>query len=177
MMMKFIGAGITVLGLASAAGWKVGTNYQDADFGKIVVGKTRFDIWGGFQQYVRLILRMKDFVQKTSVEGDQPRYGESDVIDLLGDFIEYKAAPGLPSVATRIARGKAFGGGPLNIPKEALISVVPLILEDMHELIKLEGPDSIWKLGPAVYGVGVQTYEPKSGRPRRPIRRSRPRRP
>ena len=52
-LMGFLVAGTIVLKGAKMMGAKVGDDPRSADFGKIIVGKTRMDVWGGFQQYVR----------------------------------------------------------------------------------------------------------------------------
>jgi hypothetical protein len=44
--------GNTVLQLGKMAGFKVGTDPNSADFGKLIIGNTRLDPWGGFQQYI-----------------------------------------------------------------------------------------------------------------------------
>lgn len=52
-MVKFVGAGLTVLGLAKLAGLKVEDDPRAASFGKIQVGPYQVDIWGGEQQVAR----------------------------------------------------------------------------------------------------------------------------
>ena len=54
----FLGMGSTVLGLAKLGGAEVGLDPRSSDFGKIKFGDTRYDIWGGFQQYSVLMSRI-----------------------------------------------------------------------------------------------------------------------
>lgn len=178
-MKNFVSAGMGVLGLAAAAGMRVGTDPNKADFGKIRVGKnTRIDVWGGFQQYVRLMLRVGSFVNQ-ALHGQPPKFGEDTAVDMMAEFLEFKAAPGLPTIALKIGRGRGFRGEPLSpggLAKDVALQFVPLLYEDMYELMKLEKPGSIWLALPAAYGVGIQTYEDlptgRARRPRRPLRRT-----
>jgi len=50
--------GLSLVGLAAAAGAKVETDARSTDFGKIRIGHVRIDPWGGFQPYARLIAQM-----------------------------------------------------------------------------------------------------------------------
>jgi hypothetical protein len=45
--------GVGILGMAKAAGFDVSMDPRSADFGKIKDGDTRFDVLGGFTQYIR----------------------------------------------------------------------------------------------------------------------------
>ena len=54
-LASFIGTGTGVLAMAKLNGADVSADPRSADFGKIKIGKTRYDIWGGFQQYARVI--------------------------------------------------------------------------------------------------------------------------
>jgi hypothetical protein len=57
--MLTVGAvGLSVTGLAYAAGAKVELDPRSTDFGKLRVGHTRVDISGGFQPYVRLAAQL-----------------------------------------------------------------------------------------------------------------------
>ncbi|GAF81458.1 unnamed protein product, partial [marine sediment metagenome] len=49
-LVSTAGLGATVLTLAHLSGADVGLNPRDPDFGKIRIGDTRLDVWGGVQQ-------------------------------------------------------------------------------------------------------------------------------
>lgn len=52
-LVKFVGAGLGVIALAKLAGYKVEDDPRSSAFGKIQIGDTSVDIWGGFQQIAR----------------------------------------------------------------------------------------------------------------------------
>lgn len=56
-MAKTVGAGMAILGLAALAGLEVGLDPDEPDWGKIRIGDTRIDIWGGFQQPARIVAK------------------------------------------------------------------------------------------------------------------------
>ena len=57
-LFTFLGTGMTVLTLAELSGAEVGKDPRSADFGKIKIGNTRIDTWGGFQQQIRLLSQL-----------------------------------------------------------------------------------------------------------------------
>ena len=162
-LFTMTGTAGTVLGLASLGGAKVGTDIRSADFGKIKVGNTRYDILGGFQQYIRLAGQLITGEHISSTTGVKTTIGEGykplTRFDILGRFVESKEAPVL-SFATALLRGHGFGGQPLDVPKEVVKRFVPMITQDMWELYKEKGVDAIGMEIPAIFGVGTQTYSP-----------------
>lgn len=52
-LIKFVSAGIGMMGLAKAAGLEVGVDPLSSDFGKIRVVNTRIGLWGGSAQIAR----------------------------------------------------------------------------------------------------------------------------
>lgn len=57
-LAMYVGSGLAILKLAELGGAEVSSNPTSSDFGKIRLGKTRIDIWGGFQQVSRLTAMM-----------------------------------------------------------------------------------------------------------------------
>ena len=169
-LIKTFGAGFAVLQLANAAGFKVGLDPTSSDFGKIVVGNTSFDIWGGFQQPAVLIARLyEEFGQKATTKPF-----DENAIDILSRFAETKIHPTLGTVVN-LVRGEDFVGEPFGpkggeTPAETIVSigqntVVPLNLETIWEAIR-DSIDNGAGIGVAVaaaiastLGVGVSTYD------------------
>jgi len=79
-------------------------------------------------------------------------------LDMLARFAENKAAP-LVTFATGLLRGTAREGQPFNVPEEIGKRFVPLVMQDAWQAMKEWGPEGIGVAAPALFGVGVQTYE------------------
>src|SRR3990167_2205722 len=47
--LTMVSAGLSILGLAKLSRVEIGVDPRSSDFGKLKVGNTRYDIWGGFQ--------------------------------------------------------------------------------------------------------------------------------
>lgn len=161
-MAEFVGVGVTVLAMAKAGGADVEVDPRSTDFGKIKVGNTRWDIWGGFQQWARVIAQIGSGYRKT---------GKGDVMKLSADefpydtrydvgrrFLEGKAAP-IPALALELLRGQKLHGEELTVSGTALNHLIPLYLQDMKESVNELGPEALFTVGvPGFFGVGTQSY-------------------
>lgn len=175
-LFTFASAGLTVLGISKLAGADVEVDPRSADFGKVKVGNTRYDPWGGFQQYIKLATQLITGQLKSSSTGKVYTVGKGykpiTRLDLLYRFIEQKEAP-VPSFVTGLLRGKNSIGEDFNIPTEIQNRFVPLVLQDLKDLYDEGGIESVGMEIPAFFGVGVQTYSNETrkgvdpfGRPR-----------
>jgi hypothetical protein len=163
-MGTYIGVGMATLAIAKAAGLSVEIDPRNTDFGKIKVDNTRYDIWAGFQQWVRLFAQLATNEVKKS-DGTIKELGEGykadDRLDLLGKFARSKASPAL-AITMDMLSGKDMGGSKVTPLSEATRSVAPLYLQDMYNIYKEEGASSaLISAAPAIFGVGVQTYDNK----------------
>jgi hypothetical protein len=160
-LLSFAALGTTALGLAHLGGAEVGTNPTSSDFGKIKVGNTRYDIWGGFQQYAKLAAQLytgeitSSTTGKTMTLGDG--YNAMTRKDILLRFFESKESP-VASFISSLVSGQDQMGEPLNIPSEVISRFIPLIAQDMYELYQDKGVSGIGMGLPGVLGVGSQTY-------------------
>ncbi len=170
-MVKFIGAGTTVLTLASLAGAKVETNPISSDFGKMRVGNTRWDIWGGFQQWARVFSQLVSGYRKTG-DGKIQKLSKKEFpfdsrFDVAENFALGKLAP-IPALVVEMLNGQQMMGGDLTLKDAALQNTLPLYVQDFREAYDELGLAAIPATGvPAFFGVGVQTYggdKKKSGR-------------
>lgn len=155
----FIGVGSTILALAAAGGAKVETDPRNSDFGKIQIGKTRLDVWGGFQQWVRTYAQVLSGTKITAsgkkIDLDK---GRASRLDVIGSFARGKVAP-IPALAMEILQGRKVTGEKLKASEVLLDNTIPLYMQDMMEAAKQEGGASILSVGiPAFFGVGTQTY-------------------
>jgi len=160
-LFGFAGVAGTVMTLSSFAGAEVGSDPRSADFGKIKVGNTRYDILGGFQQYMRLAAQLITGEHISSTTGVKTTVGEGfkplTRAEILGRFIQNKEAP-LLSFGTKLLSGRGFAGRDLNVPEETAKLFIPMVAQDMIELTKEKGITGIAMAIPAVFGTGVQTY-------------------
>lgn len=144
----------------------VETDPRSSDFGKIRIDKTRWDIWGGFQQYIRLAAQM--IMGQTKAVGSgkineldgEDRFGKTRYDQLLS-FTRGKLAP-VPSYVVDQLAGRTVLGEKEGALEGATNRLVPLMLSDTYEAVKEDGIKAIFTQGiPATFGVGVQTYLPK----------------
>lgn len=165
-MGKVMLFGATVLGLAKAAGAEVEGDARSSDFGKIKVGNTRWDIWGGFQQYARLFWQLRTGETKSSSSGkiyklDGESFPYKTRLDQLASFFRGKLAP-VPGTIVDVLAGKNMVGEEFDIQKKAADLFIPMIAQDIAEAWKEQGPKSILTVGvPSAFGIGTTTYEPK----------------
>jgi hypothetical protein len=162
------GAGITIMGLAKKAGAEVGTDWRSADFGKIKIGNTRFDIGGGFLQYFRTFGQLWTGQVVSSTTGKVSTLGEGykprTRLDILLSAIEYKTAP-VASFAISLLKGQESFGGEFKLGSEIANRFVPMIIQDMVDVYK-DDPSILPLSALGIFGVGLQTYSPSSYRKR-----------
>jgi hypothetical protein len=164
---QFVGAGSTVLAIAAANGAEVGLDPRSTDFGKIKVGNTRWDIWGGFQQWVRVFSQVASGQRKNTkgeiVNLSKKEYPFTSRGDVALQFFRGKLAP-IPSLIAELLDGQKLFGEELTLTGEIAESTIPLYLQDMKAAIDEFGPDAIFTVGvPGFFGIGTQTYTPNTG--------------
>lgn len=163
-MVKFLGAGMTTLSLAKLAGAEVETDPRSADFGKIKVGDTRLDVWGGFQQYAVFGSRFATGQQKIGGgrirDLDGKAFPFTTRADLVTKFVRNKYSPALGFVWDW-ASGKDVTGQKFDLTNKALDLITPLAMRDLYEAYQDENIDGLLLSLPTVFGVGVQTYKAK----------------
>lgn len=157
-----IGFGTTALGLASLAGYAVGTDPRSADWGKIRVGNTRIDIWGGFQQPARLVARLGVWAtDKSGLTGKDltEREKSFDPVEMFGRFAAFKLSP-LVTIPRELITGKTAVGETVTLPETAARSIMPMVYEDIYEAYKQKGWSRAVLVGGLNFiGVGTNTYE------------------
>lgn len=129
----------SVLGLMAAAGAAVEKDPRSSDFGKIRIGNTRFDIFAGFQQYIRLGMQIAPNFGIDALPTAGVKYARSSTLrrygrgfnaptrlKQVGDFMENKLAP-VPALMIRLMRGEEkFRQQPRLATASALIQGRPL---------------------------------------------------
>lgn len=140
--------------------WEYETNPWDEDFGKLRIGDTRLDLWGGYLQPFRVATRIA-YVGAERVSGRQslsPRNYDM-MEDLLQTMIEYKASPPI-NTAYELLTGETKMGEKTSVYGTLLRSVTPLIADDVYDAITREGPERaslVFLL--TFFGAGASTYK------------------
>ena len=157
-VLAFIAFGMSILAMFKASGYSVELNPKSTDFGKIkdANGKTRYDIWAGFSNIIRAIVQIATGEKKTA---------EGDIIDknrweTTSRFLRGKLSPAAGTVADVLV-GKTMTNEPVTVEGEVLKNTVPLYIQDMQEMYEQEGGAGVAATAlPAMFGIGVQSYEP-----------------
>lgn len=151
---------LTLLGLADmAVDATVEWDMRSPDFAKIKVGNTRYDILGGFQQYLRLGAVLGTG-QKKSSKGSINNLGEGwteTELGVLATFLRSKASPNASYIVDAID-GKNIIGEEFQAGPDAMKRLIPMVAQDMAEGYEDEGVKGAAKVTPAILGVGVSTY-------------------
>lgn len=161
-LVAFVGTGLGILGAAKAAGLDVGVNPTSSDFGKIRVGNTRYDIWGGFQQYAVLLSRILKQESTSSTSGKITKFGvgykPETTISATQRFLRGKLAP-IPGFLYDAASGSDTLGKPFNLKDEAYNRLSPFFIQDFNDAVKEHGlPVGALLSVPGFFGVGGNTY-------------------
>lgn len=160
--LKFAAVGTTVLSLAKLGGAEVGSDPRSADFGKIRMGDTRVDVWGGFQQYIRMAAQITTGQYVSTTNPDKVKtlgegYKPMTRFDILLRQIESKEAP-IASFVTSWLRQQDYVGLPFDARKEIKERLTPMMIQDFIAIQKSD-PSLLPLMFPAALGVGVQTYD------------------
>lgn len=160
-LMAFGTIASTVAGLAVVAGASVEWDPRNADFMKIKVGNTRYDILGGFQQPIRMAAQMISGKIISSTTGKTLTLGEGykpiTRAGVAARYLEYKLAP-VASFVLGLMRGRTSLGEKFEVPTEVANRFTPMVVQDLYDLWKEEGVKGIPWGTPAIFGTGVQTY-------------------
>src|SRR3990167_1517841 len=105
---------MTALALAAMAGADAGDDPRSPNFGKIRVGDTRIDLWGGMVQPARLATRLVlGATDRAGITGAGLPESEKalDPLEVLGQFAAFKLSP-FVTVPVELYRGKTAVGEP-----------------------------------------------------------------
>lgn len=136
---------------------------RSANFGKIKIGDTRFDVTGGMASLVTLASRLITMSMKSSTTGriadlHSGKYGQSTGSDVVYNFMENKMSPAA-SLVRDLLEGKQYGGAPLTVAGEAKNILVPFPISNYMEL--RDNPNSantILAMLADALGIATNTY-------------------
>lgn len=163
------------------SGYDVETDPRSSDFGKLRDGTTRYDILGGFGQYLTLAARVATQSTKT-VKGDEHdlRGGLTDSLvegddsepkgpysqstgDVVTKFARNKTSP-IASYVIDYMQGENTIGEDFYAPRDAMERMMPLFISDIQEIIQRDQSlENIGEAAPALFGVGYSDFDSVPG--------------
>ena len=171
----------SIYGLWKLNGGDVGIDPRSADFGKLKIGNTRYDILGGFQQYIKLASQLISGEIVSSTTGRTITLGEGfkplTRKEIIVRFFESKESP-IASFITGLLTGDTATGQEFDVPTEIINRFIPMVVQDLYDLSQEKDAEGLLYGLPAIFGTGVQTYgkqelvagESKIGEPTTQIR-------
>lgn len=166
-LLAYAAMSTTVLFMANKAGLGVEVDPRSADFGKVKVGKSRYDVMAGFAQYITLAARLATGQTKAANGkiidySDGTEFGGTTRADAVFRFLSNKAAP-VPSFAHDALRGTDAVGQPFEAKSALAQRFISMFLQDMYEVMEEEGfAKGALMASPGLFGVGIQTYTPRA---------------
>lgn len=169
-------AGLGLLLAAAGLGSFV-TDTDDPDFGKLVIGNTRYDLFGGLLPVAKVFWDIGETATnlgRTAITNDKTTKRElSESRKSLGSrmesFARGRLTPGVGFGYDLFYKGKDMAGNPVN-PEElkklsfsnpALRPYTPAILNEMVDGYRDAGLKGVAKSTPSIIGIGASTYNPK----------------
>ena len=157
-LATFVGGGVAILGMVKASGGKVELDPRAGDFGKIVVGETRLDIWRGYLQYTRLAAQMLTGERK-SAYGNMNKAQRGEI---AWRFMQSKGSPAV-GLLVDLLRGETYEGKPIfddttGFSEAARGRILPLAIQDIIDAMEQNGINGLWVAAPAELGIGALTY-------------------
>jgi hypothetical protein len=161
---RTIAAGFALWGVSRLFDDKDETSPVSSDFGKIVVGNTRVDVWGGLQQIAVLASRGITATTKTlkgdvkDIGGDR-KFGTDGMFIVSAKFLRSKLRPDVAAALDVLDRRNFVGEK--TTPAEIVENlVVPLPFREITPLLEahgLVGGAAMIALGQ--FGAGVSVYD------------------
>lgn len=170
-LIKIIGGTAAVLTIANAINPdSVEEDPRSADFGKIRIGDTRFEVTGGMASLVTLAFRLIQSSTKSSTTGkvtelNTGKFGAPTGKDVLYNFFENKLSPAV-SVMKDILEGETFKGEKPTLIEEVKNLLMPIPITNFMEL--KDNPNSaniILAMIADALGIGTNTYSKKKKKP------------
>jgi hypothetical protein len=164
--------GNTLTQLGKMAGGEVSMDPTSSDFGKLKIGNTRLDPYGGFQQYIVAASRLLSGKVTSSNTGEEfdlfnpQRPFDPNHMDVIERFGRGKLHPVLGFAYSLLKGQRDMAGKKMDFtstnPMENSITqmFIPLLAQDLYELAQKDAT-LLPIIGPLVgLGMGTQTYSP-----------------
>lgn len=162
-IMKIIGTIALILGIARAVKKdSVEFDPRSANFGKIKIGDTRFDLTGGASSLVTLASRLATNSTKSSTTGlVRPfgtGYGQSTRFDVFIDFLSGKTTPFPAGVLVDLMKGRTWEGDKPTFWNEIYRKGTPIPIQEFIDLKDNASADRILGAILNVGGVSTSSY-------------------
>lgn len=162
-LSRFVTTGLGILGLVKASGMgDVEVDPRSSDFGKIKVGPTRIDLWGGFQPIARYGAQVMSGQRKSALGDIQSISRVRGLDGALTRFIRSKLSPAaglLTDVwAGETFLGEEFSADPSDIAEQVRQRLMPLFAQDMFDAFKEQGTLGLALASPGSVGITVSSY-------------------
>jgi hypothetical protein len=159
-LVRSIGLGLMILGLAKLGGADVEDDPRSSDFGKIKIKDTRIDFWAGHIQLARFIAQLIMGQRKSTKSG---KVRDINRLDVVGNFLRYKLSPvaglGVDLLAGKTAMGEEMTLTTETLQEQTIRRIVPIFIQDIMETVKYQGAYMLPLTAPlSFFGVGTQTY-------------------
>jgi hypothetical protein len=151
---------------------RIGVDPRSSDAGKVIIGNTRLDPLAGLSQTSVLLVRNLwgekvsaggKVYDLTREEGKKSGPMADDIYDVNSRFQRSKLSPWLSS-AIDARTGENLVGEKVTAGTVALDMVTPLVFSDIADTMRDQGYAKGTVLATlAIFGMGLQTYDPKSG--------------
>ena len=133
-------------------------NPLKADFGKLKIGETRYDLWGGYTPMVRLVAQELTG-ERIGLHGE--KY-ETNRAELVSQFMRSKVSPTV-GFGWDVATGQNFTNQRVSfernsIEEQTISAITPLFIQDIISGFKEDGVTGGIKALPSVFGTGVQSF-------------------
>lgn len=163
-LLKFVLASAAILTIARTLKKdSVELDPRSANFGKIKIGNTRFDVSGGSSSLMTLIAREASQSSKSSTTGmvnplNSGKFGSQTGTDVLYSFFENKLSPSA-SVVKDLMKNQMFDGSKPTLGKEAKNLFAPLGYTNYEELRDDPKAANVWVAMIAdALGIATNTY-------------------
>ena len=163
-LVKIVSGTAAILVIAGAARpGSVEWDPRSADFGKIKIGNTRFDVSGGMASIITLAARLITNSTKSSTTGlvkqlGTGEFGGSTRWSVAWNFFENKLAP-LPAAIKNFAKAKDWEGKKPTVGSIAKDLFVPIIFTNYQELKDdPESADTLLAMIAEGLGISTNTY-------------------
>lgn len=166
------------IGLAAAAAGigRFVTDRDDPDFGKLVVGNTRYDLYGGLLPIAKVFMDLgevgvnlgKSFVTDDEETRKELRESRADLGKRLETFARGRLTPAASLGYDIGYKGKDIAGQPVTAKELKAFSfgnpllrpISPVIAKEMIDGYKDSGWMGVAKQAPSFIGIGASTYNP-----------------